>query len=269
MHEHFLKKRGIYYRTTDILPDRRTILFIHGLSGSSSAWMPYEDHFKERYNIASFDLRGHGRSKKYPRYKDYHFSRFVEDMRTLLDHLGISEVIMISHSFGSLIGLEFLKEYPHRISKAALLSPNFAVKRRPISRVIYPFFNIAHYFEAFPRTTRVGKHIDYSRYPMSGDWNIPRMMADIKNTGLDIYLYCSKQSYHFDHEAHLEKIHIPVLLIHGKKDTIFPFENATIMAKKIPEARLMLIDKADHILVLNHFDAITNELDPFLDEPAR
>ena len=70
-----------------------------------------------------------------------------------------------------------------------------------------------------PLRLKVGNHVDYSHYKNTGDWNIRRMFADIKNTGLRPYIYAVEQSFHFDHSAFLPEINVPVLIIHGKKDT--------------------------------------------------
>ena len=68
MKELFFVEKGIYYRINDFKPDRATLVLIHGASGSSSAWWPYEKMFENKYNMLTYDIRGHGMSKKYPNY---------------------------------------------------------------------------------------------------------------------------------------------------------------------------------------------------------
>src|SRR5690348_17054682 len=106
MNESF-SPRGIYYRTNEF-KDRPTLIFVHGLTGSSSAWFPYEREFEEDYNLLTFDLRGHGRSEKPKHYRDYAISEFVADLEDLIDRLAIKEFNLISHSFGTVIALPFL-----------------------------------------------------------------------------------------------------------------------------------------------------------------
>ena len=52
------------------------MVFVHGVSGSSSAWWPYEKIFENKYNILTFDIRGHGKLKKFPNYSDYKIKNF-------------------------------------------------------------------------------------------------------------------------------------------------------------------------------------------------
>ncbi len=51
---------GIYYRKNEFHPDRITLVFSHGVSGSSSAWWPYEKIFKNKYNVLFMTFAGTG-----------------------------------------------------------------------------------------------------------------------------------------------------------------------------------------------------------------
>src|SRR5437016_6254620 len=104
MQEHVLKEE-IYYRTNFFKPDRLTLVFIHGVSGSSSAWLPYEKIFENKYNILTYDIRGHGKSKKFRSYHDYEIKHFANDLHELVTYLRIEKMVLISNSFGALIAL--------------------------------------------------------------------------------------------------------------------------------------------------------------------
>ena len=97
MKESFFKGDFICYRTNDFQVKRQTLIFIHGLSGSSSAWLEYENKFGSTYNILTFDLRGHGKSAKPKKYKDYEIANIVKDIGDLIEYLGIKNYILISH----------------------------------------------------------------------------------------------------------------------------------------------------------------------------
>lgn len=105
MIEHVCEARGMYYRTNTFSAGRPTVVLVHGVSGSSSAWKAYEARFESQYNLLTYDIRGHGKSKKYPRCRDYAIRHFVEDLHVLLEHLGVDTCILVSHSFSVLIAL--------------------------------------------------------------------------------------------------------------------------------------------------------------------
>ena len=256
--------RSAYYRINDFQAGRDTLVFVHGVSGSSSAWREYESRFEDRYNILTYDLRGHGRSKKYGRSSDYAISCFVDDLDALLDHLGIETCVLISHSFAVLIALEYLRAHQSRVARAVLLSGEFDVGRRWPARLLKSALAPLGVLDFMESHAQPGTHIDYRRFPQSGDWNLWRMRADIANTTWRVYLWCTKAAYRVHAETLLPQIRVPVLLVHGGKDTIFPVENSIYMSARFPSAELVILEDANHVLVLNRPREVGDAIERFL-----
>lgn len=265
MREFFFEPRGIYYRVNEFRPERKTLVFVHGVSGSSSAWLPYEKDLEATFNILSFDLRGHGKSEKPKSYEEYKIEDFAEDLNSLMEHLQIEKFIFVGHSMGCFIILNFLKKYQDRVSKVVFLAPNYSGNKMMSAKAFLPFLTLGSLlFRIIPFSPQRGGHIDYSLYPNSSDCNIPRTVADMRNTTLRVYLYTTKHWYNFDAEDLLDRIQIPTLIIHGKKDTIFPVKYGVFMAGKIPGAKLVLLEDADHIIALNNVTEILKEVKKFV-----
>ncbi|MFH1393181.1 MAG: alpha/beta hydrolase [Patescibacteria group bacterium] len=266
MKELFFQPRGIYYRVNEFQENRPTLVFVHGLSGSSSAWAEYENKFEKNYNVLCFDLRGHGKSAKSGGYEDYKIEKFSQDIRDLTAHLDIKKLILISHSFGTLVALDFLTKYQGMLASSIFLSPGFRVNSAKTAEIIRPIVQLsAKLYDMMPfYSSKIGGHVDYSKYKNTGDWDLRRMFADVKNTTLKIYLFCLGQSYEFNGENFLDKINIPVLLVHGKNDTLFPVENSVIMHERIKNSKLVLLDNTDHIIVLNNFPEVSEAIENFI-----
>lgn len=265
MNEFFFEPRGIYYRVNEFKPERQTIVFVHGVSGSSSAWLPYEKDLESTYNILSFDLRGHGKSEKPRAYGEYKIGDFVEDLHSLIKHLQTRKFVFVGHSMGCFVILSYLRKYQAKVLKVIFLAPNFSGNKMLSARMIIPFLSAGvSLFKKIPFSARRGGHIDYSRYPNSSDWNISRTVADMRNTTLRVYLYTTKHWYNFDAEDFLGEIQIPTLIIHGEKDTIFPMKYGVFMASKIPGAKIILLEDADHIIALNNIKEILKEIRKFM-----
>jgi 3-oxoadipate enol-lactonase len=77
--------------------------------------------FAERYRVVRPDLRGFGDSPL----PGGPFSH-VEDVRALLDHLGLDRVAAIGNSFGGKIALDFALEHPGRVRALVLIAPNLS-----------------------------------------------------------------------------------------------------------------------------------------------
>lgn len=265
MEEYFYKEKGIYYRKNEFDNNKKTLVFVHGVSGSSSAWLPYEKKFENKYNVLSFDLRGHGKSEKPLGCESYKIELLAEDIHSLLQKLSISKCIIISHSFGSVILLSFLSRYQNLVEKVILLSPQYDVSKMLSAKIAKPFiFGLTSLLPS-TKSNKPAGHIDYSKYLNSKDWNIPRTIADVTNTGIRVYLYCAKQTYLFKGGGILEKINIPTLIIHGRKDSIFPIKYAVEINKKIRNSKIEIIENSDHILVLNNFPEVAEMIEKFIE----
>lgn len=268
----FLKERGIYYRCNEFDPARPTLIFVHGASGSSSAWRAYERDFEKDHNVLSLDLRGHGRSFRPKKYADYAIYEFSEDIHELLRHLHISKCILIGHSFGSIVILDFMGRHRDEASAVIFVSPHYAVGKMWAIRLIKPLLMLAVAMKpelsssapghSMPPFT--GGHVDYSKYVNTGDWNMRRALADTRNTGWWPYLYALAQTWNFDGEKILETINVPTLVVHGSNDTVFPLRYGRYMAKTIPNAKLVVLDGVNHIVVLNQIDRTIAVIRDFL-----
>jgi len=264
MKEFYYEKNGLYYRKNEFKEDRNTVILVHGLSGSSKAWVPYEKKFEDKFNIVSLDLRGHGKSKKFPKYGDYEIKKFADDINFLLEYLGINKFIFVSHSLGTLIVFEFIALYGEKVEGTIFLSPNYNIKNRLISNLIRPLLWPVPLLDLFPFTPKIGGHIDYDKYKHKADWDLRRMYEDISNTYLRIYLYCIKQSYNVDYENLLNRIKMPTLIIHGKSDTIFPVKNAMLLSKKIENSKLILIERGNHLIIFNNIPEVSGQIEEFI-----
>lgn len=263
MEEFLFSEKGLFYRKNEYLESRKTLVFVHGISGSSSAFIKYEDKFKDKYNILSFDMKGHGKSKKSYKYTDYKISKLADDMKKLLEYLNIKNPIIISHSFGTLVTLEYISKYQQEVRAVVFLSPNYSLNKSFISKFIKKILFFVPVLSFLKFDNKYGKHIDYSKYQNTHDWNIRRSFADIKNTFLRVYLYCLKQAHEVSYEKELDSIKIPTLIVHGLKDSIFSLKDAVFISEKISNSKISIID-SDHIIVLNNFKEVSENIEKFV-----
>ncbi|MEK7471570.1 MAG: alpha/beta hydrolase, partial [Patescibacteria group bacterium] len=238
MKEHIFDDR-IYYRTNDFKPDRLTLVLIHGASGSSSAWWPYEKIFENKYNLLTYDIRGHGMSKKYPNYEDYEVKNFVNDFKELLEHLKISKFILWSSSFGTLIARGYLKIHRNKVLALIFTSTEDYQENEFMLKIIRPFLALTTNIAKFiPFNTKPRGHVDYSKIK-NWDWSPQRNWADFHNTGLHAQFYTLRQSFNKEQEHELNQINVPTLVIHGEKDSLVPVKNALAFSKKIKNAEFV------------------------------
>jgi non-heme chloroperoxidase len=69
------------------------LVFIHGDWASRRMWEPQIDHFASEYRVITLDIRGHGETGSTAE-SQYSIDLFVEDLRTLLVSLSVSNPVV-------------------------------------------------------------------------------------------------------------------------------------------------------------------------------
>lgn len=102
---------------TEITGQGQAIVLIHGLFGSYENLGVIARALADQWQVINMDMRNHGRS-------DWHdnmsYPLMAEDVRETLDHLGLHQVMLLGHSMGGKIAMEFALRYPERVSKLIL-----------------------------------------------------------------------------------------------------------------------------------------------------
>lgn len=265
MKEFYLKgKKFIYYKKNNFLKSKKTLFFVHGLSGTSSAWADYEKKFEKNFNVFSFDLRGHGKSFRPKKLEEYKIENFSDDLYRIIKKEKIDNIVLIGHSFGNLIVLDFFKKHKKFVNSLILISIDAAPAKRKLNKIIVPFLKLSILMNHLPVLKKTGGHIDYSRYVNTGDWNLRRMIADVSNTGLRSFLSSTYHAYKFNMEEYLKRINVPTLIIHGYKDTIFPIASGKRAHNLMRNSKFVIFKNSNHIIVLNNFLKLSKEINRFV-----
>jgi pimeloyl-ACP methyl ester carboxylesterase len=269
MKEFFSPKTGLCYLANDFVAGRPTLIFLHGLAGSLSAWVAYDALLGQKYNIILVDLRGHGKSKKPSRYEDYEVHKFVDDIIELIRELHLEQFNLVGHSLGTLLAAAVFQLQPHETRSVTFLCPIFRISEFPFAQFAARLTRLAAAALAImPFNAGKRRHVDYTRFPNSGDWNLRRILADTRNTGLHAYLYSLSQLYAADCDEWWYNINKPCLIIHGKRDSLIPVKNAGLLAGEISRCKLVVLEDANHILVLNNVAEVGRAIERFIDNEA-
>lgn len=121
----------LHYLTMGHGPD---IVLLHGFLGNQAVWhLQIAPQLRRYQRVLTYDLRGHGYSQVTP--NGYTAADLAEDLRGLLDGLGIQRPVIVGHSYGADVALYFSLKYPERVEKLIALEPGLAVlvadRKRP------------------------------------------------------------------------------------------------------------------------------------------
>lgn len=236
------------------------VVFLHGVGLTHRMWDPQVSHLSARYRCIAVDFRGHGASSGKEGEAIYSISALAEDVRALLDHLGLARAHLVGLSLGALVAEQFVIDYPDRVSSVVTMgaaydaAPNFALK---------VFGNLL--------TARI-----YRKLAKGGGEYLGTMAQRwTKDAAVKKYLYEDGRTMNPD-EFHrlwdgvmlfrvgdrLPTVQTPFLVLAGARD--FNLRQARQSAKLIPGARFELIPDAGHIVNRDQPDLVNKQLDGWL-----
>ena len=102
---------NIYYEITG---EGFPIVWSHEFGGDYRSWEPQVRFFSRRYRAITYNARGFPPSDVPDDQKAYSQDQSIEDLRGLLDHLGIEKAHLAGLSMGGNVVLNFGLKYPHR-----------------------------------------------------------------------------------------------------------------------------------------------------------
>lgn len=88
----------LYYEVTG---EGRPIVLIPGFGEALTMWKYAVPVLSQRFQVVCLDPRGHGRSMKVA--GNNRQKRMAQDIRELIDHLGLEDVLLVGHSLGGAI----------------------------------------------------------------------------------------------------------------------------------------------------------------------
>jgi pimeloyl-ACP methyl ester carboxylesterase len=222
----------LYYETHGQGP---AIAFAHGGAGSHLSWWQQVPALSGNYQCVTFDHRGFGVSHEIA--DGPGAGSYVEDLRALLDQLGIEKAAVVGQSMGGWTVLGFAATYPHRTralvlcdTTAGMDDPEVSAEQKLIagraSGGLIPNAVAAD----FPRR-EPALHFLYSEINQMNNLP-PKLLAGL--FGL-----------RFSPDPLVEH-RIPTLLVWGDQDALIPPSTMELMKRRIPHARTALIRGAGH-----------------------
>lgn len=222
------------------------------------------------FQLIAPDLRGYGASPVSDRPFSYH-----EDVKHLLDYIGIEQTWIVGNSFGARIAVDFCLVYPEKTAGLVLVSPVLAG------------FEPGEAIKTF--NNEEDKLLDEGDLQGATELNMRMWLAGPYREKSDIDDSLWSQLAQMQYEAflvpepagaefvgvnftateRLEQISKPVLVLQGDRDVPAVNEHASFIAEHIPEARFELVSGVGHVLSLEDpvkFNSILHEY--LLDSPA-
>ncbi len=236
-----------------------TIVLIHGSFGDRRFWNNQLKALSKKYRVLRYDLRGYGKSALPQPDQTY---TDADDLKALLDFLGIGKAHICGLSLGSIVAIDFALAYPGKIISLIACGPRVAGDGDGEYRTRYHDTVSAVIQQATAILKEKGVQ-DATDYLWTGQ-NVMSKSIVSSNTRTAMiqmgyeyswwrYLYSSKRELVFPTGIKdLNKITIPTLVVTAEYDLELCKHVAGVIAKEIPQAKLISIKNAGHMMNMDN-----------------
>jgi 3-oxoadipate enol-lactonase len=255
-----VKDSQLYYEVHGPAPGTApAIVFAHGAGGNHLSWWQQVPHFAGRYTCVVFDHRGYGRSIDAPGGPGG--AAYVDDLRALLDHLGIERATLVAQSMGGWTCLGFALAHPRRVERLLMCDTHGGLASEEID---------ACWREALraPRGDAVaGVHPAAGARMHREQPELYFLYTEIdglspERTGAEIMAILRAAGS--PPLAAAAALTMPVLFIAGEEDAVIPPAVLDIAAAAIPGARVERVPDTGHSVYFERAALFNAILDRFL-----
>jgi len=114
-----LAREGVVLAYEDTGSGCPPLVFVHGAACNRRFWDRQLPRFSSAHRVIAVDLRGHGESDA--PLQRYTVRPFADDLAWTCTELGIESPVVIGHSLGGLVALDFASAYPDRVAAAVMI----------------------------------------------------------------------------------------------------------------------------------------------------
>lgn len=223
------------------------LVFIHGSGATAKVWKYQSNHYPGSIAI---DLPGHPEGDLIESIPD-----MAAWLKKTVDEKALSELVLIGHSIGGGIALQYALDYPEDVR--ALISIGSGGRLR-----VHP--DTINYMEhALDDAVSIAPLID-SFWQKAGAEFASELKADGMALGPGVFLNDFKACDKFDVMDRLGEISVPMLAIVGTEDVMTPVKYAQFLVEKMHNASIEIIEGGTHSVFAEYPEEVNAAIDKFL-----
>jgi pimeloyl-ACP methyl ester carboxylesterase len=222
------------------------LLLLHGFGGNKDTFTRVARFLINDYRVIIPDIIGFGESS-HPSHADYSPSGQVEQLRALLQVLGVEKIHLGGNSMGAQIAMVYSSLYPAEVKSLWLLSPA-GVWSAPKTDILQSIIDtgrnslIARNTNEFKQVMAIG---------MRKPPYIPRPMLNvlaqerIQNAVLEENIF--QQVLECSVEEQISGIETQTLIVIGDQDRVISVESIEVLGNLLPNSKTIIMRNIGHV----------------------
>jgi len=224
----------------DIDKKKSTILLLHGSGLTHIVWSLHEQFYASQgFNVLSVDLPGHGNSEG-PSLKS--IEKISDWIKSLMLKINIEKIIIVGHSQGGLIGIDFTSRYPELIEKIVLVANSY---KMPVNQDLIDLAEAGDEKAVLlmMKWGYEGSQAFIGGNPVKKIVNSARDIREVLAVDLNA---CNNYK---NGENAIKKINCPTLCIFGDLDKMVPVKAGLKMSDQIINSEAKIISDCGHMVI--------------------
>ncbi len=273
--------REIVYRTsfTDIRPPKGAplIVFNNGLV-CGNAWWYYTIKLFDSMGIhyLMHEYRGHFDGKFQEDKAKVNLQQFSHDLAEILDQIGADKVVMVGHSMGCNVTLNYVLARPEKVLAMALISgtpkaPGEHLFNFKYAHNLLPFL----YFDNPIKNVICNKLWKSSPYNalalnlvhrLGTDWErvpykiIKWYMKDLASIDFQLFVQLIQQMENYNVLEELHKVKIPSLVVGGSKDPMCPLILQKMLHENLKGSEFLVLPQSKHVPQIDNPELVNGRI---------
>ena len=277
---------SLYVRTIGSGPP---IIVLHGGPAFDMSYLlPEMDLLRDGHRLIYYDQRGRGQSAEHTRPDDVSVESDVADLDAVRQHFNLESPVLLGHSWGAVLALEYALAHPSRVSRLVLMNP------APASAADRAVMAEAYLAQAGPDAARengirdgvayqrgdpaavIARYRIHFEHAFAHPWDYEMLMARmdsafqrqgkqgiLKARAIENRLIQETwQRSDYDLMPKLHTLHIPSLILIGDHD-FMPSEIGEHIADSLPRAKLVTLEGCGHFAYLECGPQVRRALNGF------
>ncbi len=247
------------------------LIFVHEFAGDHRAWEPQMRHFARRYRAITYAARGYLPSEVPEQVSMYSQARAADDIRVILDHLGIDKAHVVGLSMGGFATLHFGFRHPGRALSICVAGCGYGAEKGQQQKFQAEADTIAAFLDE-SGIAAFAERYAYGPTRVQFENKDPRGFAEFKqqlgehsalgarNTQLGVQ---RERPSLYDLVDQMKTVTIPTLILTGDED--WPcLQPALLMKQNIPTAALSVMPNCGHTINIEAPDEFNRIVGDFM-----
>ncbi len=261
----------------------RALVCCNGLGVSTFFWDYLASHFVKDHRVVVWDYRGHGASGYPADPASLTMPALADDLARVLDANDIERAVLLGHSLGCQVILEFAHQFQARVLGLVPILGGFG---HIADTFIDPRVGRAMYGAAYkvgtaiPELLSVGLRLTLRR-PIA--WHFARLtglvhpdlckkedmepyMEHLARLDPRIFFEMARAAQEHDAGPYLDGLRVPTLVVAGERDLFTPRHLSVELAQRLAQAEILEIPRGSHAALIEQPELINLRLEKFLRE---